>query len=80
MGAQILEGPQIGEVYGNYNNVISIRNVNSNKISVGSVLYVRVRNLKKNENFAGVCLDIYRNPVFSTVDKVFVSSSNQPCD
>jgi hypothetical protein len=35
-----VEGPQIGEPYGNYDNVISIHDSYRNKISIDSVLYV----------------------------------------
>jgi len=80
MGAQILEGPQIGERYGNYDNVISIHGSASNRISRDSVLYIQVRDVKRNESFVGICLAIYPDIVFSKTQKVLVSSSDQPCN
>lgn len=80
MGAQIVEGPQIGEPYRNYDNVISIHGSDRNKISVDSVLYIQVREVKKSETFAGICLAIYPDIVFSKIQKVLVSSSGQPCN
>ena len=80
MGAQIVEGPQIGEPYGNYDNVISIQGSDRNKISIDSVLYVQVREVKSNERFTGFCLAIYPYIVFSKIQKVLVFSSDQPCN
>src|SRR4030095_5812121 len=70
MGAQILEGPKIGERYGNYDNVISIHGSDRNKISIDSVLYIQVREVKRNDNFTGICLAIYPYIVFSKIHKV----------
>ena len=80
MGAQIVEGPQIGERYGNYDNVISIQDSDRNKISIDSVLYVQVREPKRNENLAGICLAIYPVIVFSKIQKVLVFSSDHRCN
>jgi len=80
MGAQIVEGPQIGGPYRNYDNVISIYGSDRNKISTDSVLYVQVREVKKNESFAGICLAIYPDIVFSKIQKVLVFSSDHPCN
>lgn len=80
MGAQIVEGPQIGEPYGNYDNVISIHDSYRNKISIDSVLYVQVREVKTNERFTRICLAIYPDIVFSKIQKVLVFSSDHPCN
>lgn len=80
MGAQILEGPHIGEAYGNYDNVISIEGVDQNKIAIDSILYMQLRDKKEDENLAGICLAVYPNPVFSRIHKVFISSSSRPCN
>ena len=80
MGAQIVEGPQIGEPYGNYDNVISIQGSDRSKISIDSVLYVQVREVKSNERFIGICLAIYPYLVFSKIQKVLVFSSDHPCN
>jgi hypothetical protein len=79
MGAQILEGPHIGEVYGNYDNVISIFNADKTRLSIDSILYVRVRDKNNNDNVYGICLAIYPAIVFSKVTKIPLSFSNQPC-
>jgi hypothetical protein len=80
MGAQILEGPHIGEVFGNYDNVISIQYANQTRLSRDSILYVRVSDKNNNDNFDGICLAIYPNPVFSKVIKIPLSFSNHPCN
>jgi hypothetical protein len=80
MGVQILEGPQIGEVYGNNNNVIAIYNIDQTRFSIDSILYVSVRDKNNNDNINGICLDVYRNPVFSKVIKISLSFSKQPCN
>ena len=80
MGTQIVEGPQIGEPYGNYDNVISIHGSDRNKISIDSVLYVQVREVKTNESFIGFCLHIYPDIVFSKIQKVLIFSSDHPCN
>ena len=80
MGAQIIEGPQIGESYGSYDNVISIRGSDRNKISIDSVLYVQVREVKSNERFTTICFYIYPDVVFSKIQKVLVLSSDHPCN
>ena len=80
MGAQIVEGSQIGEPYGNYDNVISILGSDRNKILIDSVLYVKVREVKTDERFTGICLDIYPGIVFSKIQKVLIFSSDQPCN
>lgn len=58
MGAQIIEGPKIGEVFRNYDNVISIFGVDQNKFPVDTVLYCTVRDKKSNDDVAGICLAI----------------------
>lgn len=80
MGAQIIEGPQIGERYGNYDNVISIHNSGGYNISIDSILYVRVREVKANEKYARICLAIYPDIIFSRIQKVLVNSSDQSCN
>lgn len=81
MGAQILVGPQIGERYRNYDNVISIHDsYHRSTISIDSVLYVQVREVKSNENFAAICMAMYPDIVFSKIQKVLVLSSDHPCD
>jgi len=79
MGAQVLEGPHIGEVYGNYDNVIEICGVDKTKFSINSVLYVTVRDKKDNDNIYGICPAIYPMIVFSKVIKIPLSFSMQPC-
>ena len=82
MRAQIIEGPQIGEPYGNYDNVISILGSDRTKISIDSALYVQVREVKadERERFTGICLHIYPGIAFSKIQKVLVASSDHPCN
>jgi len=80
MGAQIIEGPQIGEPYRNYDNVISIHGSDVNKISIDSLLYVQVRDVKKDERSIRICPAIYFSIHFSQIQKVLVLSSDHPCN
>jgi hypothetical protein len=79
MGAQILEGPRIGEVYGAYDNVISIYYQDHTRLSPDSILYVNVRDKNSDDNLVGVCLAIYPSIVFSKVTKIPLSFSDRPC-
>ncbi|TMI74578.1 MAG: hypothetical protein E6H09_03255 [Bacteroidetes bacterium] len=80
MGAQVLAGPVMGESFENFDNVISIRGLRSNQFPIDSIIHIQVRDIKSTDDFSGICLTVYRNPVFSKVAKVFLSSSARPCN
>jgi len=80
MGAEVLAGPVMGESFENFDNVISIRGLRSNQFPIDSIIHIQVRDIKSTDDFSGICLTVYRNPVFSKVAKVFLSSSARPCN
>jgi hypothetical protein len=79
MGAQIIEGPEIGDVFRNQDNVIAVFGFDRNKFPIDTVFYCTVRDKKEQDNLSGVCLAIYPNISFSKVLKIAVSASGNAC-
>jgi hypothetical protein len=79
MGAQIIDGPEIGDVFRGQENVIAIFGFDRNKFPIDTVFYCTVRDKKENDDLSGVCLNIYPNISFSKVLKIGVSASGNAC-